>query len=76
MRGLSHGILSKMLVECRNGAASFWGTRGVYEHSMARAEESGAMWLDEAQLSSNDFPLTRVHNSCEIRLATTSAEQL
>jgi len=46
-----------------NGAASCGGIRGVYEHSVTRAEESGAMWLVVAQLPSNDFPLVRVYHA-------------
>ena len=35
------------------------GGRGVYEHSGARAEESGAMWLVVAQFLSNHVTLVR-----------------
>ena len=48
-----------MLVECRNDVAICGGARGVYEHSVTRAEDSGAMWHVVKQLLSNQFPLVR-----------------
>ena len=54
---VSYGILRypTVLVECRNSAAICTGARGVYKHSVTRAEESWAMWLSVAQLLSNHF---------------------
>jgi len=48
-----------MLVECRNDVAIYGVTKGVYEDSVTKAEESGAMWHIVTQLPviSNHFPL-------------------
>ena len=50
---MGYDILSKVLVEGRNSAAICAGARGVYKHSVTRAEETWAMWLAVAQLLSN-----------------------
>jgi len=66
-----------MLVKWRNSAAIRKGIRGVYTHSVIRAEESGAMWLDVAQLLSNHFPFLKVQSMINTRYITEiSAEQL
>ena len=45
MDSLGHDVLSKMVVERRNGKANYRCMGDVLNFALNLAEESGAMWL-------------------------------